>query len=587
MTGRKFKYMLVICLCVIMCRTAVAADVNVTSRVNRTNITLSDQLLLVVTLTGSDAGKTEEPKLEPMPDFTIHDRRSERRTTIVNFQISHTLTYTYYLYPEKPGIFDVGAVSVNIGNDVITAPAIKVTVISGPKSQTPVDTGDGVAESAGDINVFITANVDKKEAYVGEQVTFTFELYRAIPISANNEYDPPVSTGFWSVDLPEIPTSRKRVRSNEYTTNTLKKALFPTTSGELTIGSATFEYSIQRSIFEASPSKRLRTQPITINVKPLPERGKPDGFGGAVGNFELSSDISSTTVRAGDVMTVRVSVNGTGNLDLISTIGEPDLSKFRTYDPKITEQISNSGFTVGGMKTWEYVVIPKEQGSATIGPFTLSYFNPDSETYHTITTQPYVLNVTPSAAVSVSDAPERGGEGFFRSIATDIRYIKPEKTALGSISKKIYTKISFYLFYILPLSAFIVSYAHKRRRDTIERNTGLKRKLNAHKHAQRRLGEASDMLKSNDIKALCGKLHETIINYIGDMLNIDTGSLTVGDIEQALTKNGVESEYAEHIRKTLEMCDFVRFASLGDERAFQETILNDTQEIITNLKEML
>ena len=95
------------------------------------------------------------------------------------------------------------------------------------------------------------------------------------------------------------------------------------------------------------------------------------------------------------------------------------------------------------------------------------------------------------------------------------------------------------------------------------------------------------MLKSDDIKGLCGKLHEAITFYIGDMLNIDVGALTAGDLEQFVKNNGIAPEFAERIRKTLEMCDFVRFASVGTEQKIRENIMKDTRDIIIKLKETL
>lgn len=591
MTGRKTSCILCILFVCIGVQNVLSADVKLTSVINDTNITLNDQIMLTVTVSGADANKAGAPELDPMSEFTVRNFGTSTNTTINNMKVFREKVYTYALFPEKPGIFSVGAVSVKVGRDIITAPATKVKVISGPKAQTPVESENSTTQSSGNINLFITTDVDKKEAYVGEQITFTFELYSRISISSN-EYEPPATTGFWVVDLPQIPATRKKAGNNIYTNNTIKKALFPTTSGELTVGPASFIYSAQRSsiqrlIIMSSAPKRLLTEPIAITVKPLPAKGKPAGFNGAVGNFEISSSIDNTTVKVGDVVTIWVSVSGTGNLDVITSLGEADLSAFKTYDPKITEKISNSGFVVGGLKTWEYVIIPKEQGDATVGPFSLSFFNPGDNSYYTVSTQSYTLNVEPSDAVTVADAVEGIGGGSIQNIAADIRYLKPAKNSLGSTGKRLYTSFYFYLVYIMPLAVLITSFVFKRRQDAIERNTGLKRKLNAFKHAQKRLDEAAAMLKSNDMKVLCGKLHEAILFYIGDMLNVDTGTLTSDDLENVLIRSGAAPEFAEHIRKTMEMCDFVRFASVGEELELRGNIVIDTRDIIAKLKDTL
>jgi len=564
-------------LCLILLNIGIqiahGADIELTSVVNSTNITLNDQLILTVTVSGSDANKVGKPELDPMPEFTISDIGTSSETSITNFRVFfYKNTYTYTLFPEKTGIFDVGAVSIKVGNETITAPSTKVKVISGPAPQIPTIPGNQSTKPAGDDNIFINTFTDKKEAYVGEQITFTFELYNRLSLSTN-EYEPPSTTGFWTVDLPQIPASRKITGNREYIYNVIKTALLPTTSGELTIGPSTFIYTVQRGFFTTGES--------------LPVTGKPDNFDGAVGNFAISSSVDNANVRVGDVVTVQVSLTGTGNIDLISSLTEPDLSAFKMYDPKVTEKISNSGFVVGGVKTWEYVIIPKKQGITAVEPFSLTFFNPEDNNYHTVFTQPLELNVVPGDAIAASGTVDGDRRGSIEKIAADIRYIKPNKEILENTRKHIYSSSYFYLLYILPLVMLITSFAVKKRQDTIERNTGLKRKLNAWKNAQKRLNEASKMLNNNDIKGLYGKLHEAITFYIGDMLNIDTGTLIAVDLERFVRNNGIAPEFAEHIRKTLEMCDFVRFASVGAELKARGNIVQDTRDIIARLKDAL
>ena len=300
-----------------------------------------------------------------------------------------------------------------------------------------------------------------------------------------------------------------------------------------------------------------------------------------------SSLIDNTTVKVGDVVTVHVSVTGQGNLDLVTSITEPDLSIFKTYDPKITQKISNSGFIVGGAKTWEYVIIPRQQGNVTVEPFSISYFNPQDNLYHTASTQPIELIVSHGDALALYETDSDDSRKSIKEIASDIHYIKPNKTILKNTTKQMYLSIYFYLLYILPLAVFITSVAVKKRQDTIERNTGLKRKLNAWKNAQNRLDEASKMLKDGDIKGFCGRLHEGVTCYAGDMLNIDTGTLTSTNLEEIVKNNGISPELAERFRKTLEMCDFVRFASVGTEQEVQNNLFKDTCDIIYRLRDVL
>jgi len=592
MTG---KYLFCIAFLVISmtgARDVSCQDINLTSEVSARKISLNESLTVTVTIWGPDGGKADEPELSPMPAFTVAGTSTSSEYSINNFKASVIKSYMYTLIPQQVGTFDVGAASVRVGRKVISAPATKVEVITGAvQPPQPVPNSQGAPDSQSsrsdeNSNIFVNAFVDRKNPYVGEQVTYTFELYNRLRI-ADSQYEPPSTTGFWQTSLPEIQQVMKTIRGKNYTYHTSKTALFPTTSGELTIGPAALTFSVMGGFFSFGETYRLTTDPITVMVKPLPETGKPDDFTGAVGTFSVSAKTDKTKVKAGEVVTVRVTVTGTGNIDLVTGVQTPDLTAFKTYDPRVMETLSNSGVVVGGAKTWEYVLIPRQKGEPTIAAFRLSYFDPADERYHTVSSEPILVTVLPADAVAFNNPDDTGGKQSIARIATDIRYIKPDRTRLKSSAGALYSSPLFYLLYVVPLAGFVAAVLVKKRQDRIEHDTGLKRKLNAWKHAQKRLTEAERLLAEGDSKGFCGKLHETVTCYIGDMLNIDMGTLTNAEIESIMRTRSIGPDLAERARKTLETCDFFRFASIGTGRITHEKILNDTREIIRQLKDSL
>ena len=560
-------------------------DIEVTSVVNSTKIGINDQLVLTVTVSGADANKAGEPQFPSMTDFIVSRSGTSTQMNIINFKTSVTKTFTFVLTPKNTGTYDIGAVSVPVDGTVYKTSATKVEVVKDstlPQSRNAQQAGT----AGGNEDIFVAATTDKNEVYVGEQITYTFELYNRLSLSETG-YEHPSTIGFWAVDLQEIPRAIKVNNGRQYYYNVVKTALFPTTSGDLSIGPALLNYTTQAGFFSSGPTRTITTEPIPIKVKPLPVQGKPPDFNGAVGSFTISAVTNNTTVTTGNVITIHVSVTGEGNLDLITSLDEPDFSDFKTYDPKVTEQISNSGFIVGGTKTWEYIIIPREPGKITLDPFRISYFYPADESYHTVSTRPLELTVTPGEAVLSSETGTGGQRSSIANIATDIRYIKPDRTILKNVQKRIYISGYFYLLYVLPFGLLVIAVIIKKRQETIERNTGLKRKLRAGKLAGKRLAEAERMLKEGERKNFCGIVHDTITNYISDMLNIDTGGYTATGLAKLLEEKGVETGFAEHIRKTLEMCDFIRFASADYDVQIHETMLKDTNEILSELRKIL
>lgn len=594
MTGKTI-YSVVASIFFILCLegNVIGAEIEFSSVVNPTSLSVDDYITVTVSVTGPDASSAGVPVLEANPDFSITDTSTSTQINMINFKTSVTKSYTFSLKPRKTGTFNVGAATVRVGKQTFTAPATKVEVFAGsvpqphsPQSESKNGTERAQNSGGGNSDIFIKTFVDNKEPYTGEQIILTFELYNRLTLIGDTEYNAPSTTGFWSADLPKIPSSTKIVGNSIYQYNTLKTALFPTTSGELTIGKASLSYHYG-GFFSPIQSRTISTEPITIRVKPLPEQGKPDGFRGAVGSFSISASADKKSVKLGDVVTIKVTVTGKGNLDLITLLDTPSFSAFKTYDPKVSETITNSGFIVGGTKTWDYVVIPKYQGNIIIDRFSLTFFDPSDKSYHTVSTEPVELIVLPGDASAFSGSTKDISRKVIENIANDIHYIKPDKNILKSTQRQVYSHMVFYLIYILPSMIFTAAFLYKRRRDTIERNTGLKRRLNAWKNAQKGLAEAFDMVDSGKIREFCGKLSDISIGYIGDRLNLDASTITISSLENILKNNGVSPDLAERIRKTLELCDFVRFSSDGTGNDIQQKLLNETQKIITTLKESL
>lgn len=568
-----------------------SSDIEVTSLVDPTTVPIGDRITVTVTISGVEAHKAGYPILEPHQEFDILGPPStSEEISIINWKTTVQKTYTWALAPKKVGTFDVGAVKVTLGKQVFRAPATQINVTDG-QTQTTQPGSTQYREplrdkKSGDDDTFIKTSVDKRVVYLGEQVTLTFEFFnRRSLIGDSPEYTPPSVTGFWKVDLPDIAPTTKAVNSNIYQYHTKKTALFPTAPGKLTIGPASLTYTYG-GFFMPEERRTIQSAPITIQVKPLPENGKPANFSGAVGRFTINATADKTTVKVGDVVSVKVSIVGKGNLNLITSPSTPNFSAFKTYEPKVSETVSNSGFIVSGAKTWEYVIMPKYAGAITIGQFSFSYFDQFEKTYHTVSTNNINLTVLPGEDNGLVQQTGSSSQEAV-TIATDIHYIKPNKTSLRSSSHHLYLNPYFYTFYLVPLMVFTSALIVKRRQTHIERDSSLKRKLYAYKNAQKTLSKAVKLLKKEEDSLFYGKVSETLISFIGDKMNVETGTLTSQTIEQLLNQYGVSEDLTGRVRKMLELCDFVRFSSQEYGHKTQENLLKDTRAIINELNEVL
>ena len=208
------------------------------------------------------------------------------------------------------------------------------------------------------------AQADHTDAWVGEQVLVTYKIYTQLDlVELPSPQQLPSYTGFWVEEIafdPRASIRRVTIRGKEFLEVTLlKKAIFPTTSGDLTIDETVFGVPIKvrgadpfDSIF-FTPTRTLmrRSQPITLHVRSLPSQGRPASFAGAVGRFTLDVGTDRQNARVNDALGLKVVVKGTGN---IRTVGEPllpPLPDYRKYDPKVDEKREIAGDRLGGSKT--------------------------------------------------------------------------------------------------------------------------------------------------------------------------------------------------------------------------------------------
>jgi BatD DUF11 like domain len=158
-----------------------------------------------------------------------------------------------------------------------------------------------------------------------------------------------------------------------------------------------FGSAIQKNITVTSPE-------IPFTVLALPTENKPPDFSGAVGNFKITTDISSPTTAAGDPLTLRLHVNGAGNFDRVDSNMLAANSEWKTYDPKATFKGSDPvGFH--GEKTFEQPVIAAHAGTQTVPALSFSYFDPDTHHYETAHSAPLSVKVAPAADVASNEPP--------------------------------------------------------------------------------------------------------------------------------------------------------------------------------------
>ena len=136
----------------------------------------------------------------------------------------------------------------------------------------------------------------------------------------------------------------------------------------------------------------VKSAPVKITVKELPANA-PASFNGAVGRYTMEGILDKSNPKANDAVSFKVKLSGKGNIKLAEAPEfelSPDIEK---YDPKITDNITVNERGASGVRTFEYLLIPRHQGSYSFGPVEFSYFDLDKKNYVTLKTPAYQLKV--------------------------------------------------------------------------------------------------------------------------------------------------------------------------------------------------
>ena len=355
-----------------------------------------------------------------------------------------------------------------------TAPSGSSGSTSRPSSNDPTVSGK---------DLFFKVVPSKRTAYVGEPVVLTYKLYTRVPVSQLTVSKMPSYGGFWMKEVGDNSSTLRQtnevVNGIEYTVAEVKKVvLIPQKAANLIIESMGIDCiaqiqtqrNNQRSndpfdIFFNDPffnrgitnvQKNLETAVIDFETKSLPTTGKPDGFSGAVGNYNFSTSLDLNEVSTNEAVTLTVTVSGSGNLELLNMpkpVFPPD---FEVYDPKIISNIDANGQGMSGTKKAEYLVIPRRAGDFTIPPMEFSFFNPSKGQYVTLRSQQHQLHVSKGADDSGDGNVYASTQEGIKHLGSDIRHIMTGRPGLRPLNSAFFASPGYFLILAAALLLFVV-----------------------------------------------------------------------------------------------------------------------------------
>lgn len=427
-------------------------------------------------------------------------------------------------------------------------------------------------------NIFIKVDVDKRDVYLGEQITATYKLCSRVRLDANITKLPKL-VGFWSQDFEirdrNIP-KRETIDGKEYLVFEIKKtALFPTRTGTLELDTTQAEGVAQLN-YENIPIV-LKSNPVKINVRPLPDGSAYKGFNGAVGNYTIESNIDKTELTTDDVVNLTYRIRGTGNLKLIESPQVNVSNNFDQFDPQISDTITNTNNVIAGYKTFMYSFAPRKSGTLTIPSTDFTYFDPENSAFKTLMTPSYTLNVKPGNADKVSDG----------KLPRDIHDIHSTHTKLSKLNDTLILKNPLYWGgFGAPILAYIGFLFFRKREEDLQSNTVLFKNKKANKIALLRLATAERYLKQTNQSAFYEETSKAVWLYLSDKLNIPLSNLSKEVATEKLKEKTISSELQNELFRITNECEMALYSPDRGAMMMHQTY-SDAFKLIGKLEENL
>jgi oxygen tolerance protein BatD len=549
-----------------------AEEISISARVDKNQLSLEDSVQLSITVHGVQ--NAPEPQLPELANFTIRSRGTSSSTQIINGQVNISVTKTYLLVPQKSGTFTLGPATLELAGVTYRTDPITLTV-SAPSQNTRKKSSPA----------FVETSISNKNPFVNEQLIYTFRLYRRVEARNFNLSMSYEDKDFRKEDLGDAKVVSRVINGVQYKVHELSVALFPIHAGNVEIPPATLELDLinrsrnsrrrnpfpgllDDSFFGARGSslhKILRSPPLQVNVRPLPEKGKPKNFSNLVGKVTLSATLGKNELEVGDTTTLTVTVKGPGPVKELS-LDLPEMDEtFKIYPDQPEIRTFSKGKDLIGEKVFKFALVPLKSGKANLPSIFLPYFDPVTEQYQTATTRPVELTVLPSADnenLKITESTRFNEKETGNNIKVLAEDILPIHTRLADFEKDSRPNMMLYTAgLVIPPFLFLLFTAYVRYSLRLKYDTAFVRNRRAYKIASQKLKRLSSAkAEVNSPREFAKSLSEIFREYIGNKLNLQGKAITSMEVERKLMERHFPEKQALSTRKLLEKYESLQYA---------------------------
>lgn len=594
---------------------ALAAEPKVTAGFDALEIRPDGMTDYEITIAGTDL---PDLRTAPRPDFSAFDvlggpsRSSSTQVSIVGGKMESTrsLTFTWRVVPRggREGELSVPAFVHETGSLRLRVPAASVRSTmqaAEPRSRgryggsTPWDPFDSrrrqqQPEPSQDAHLEVVADVSDEEVWLGQEVVVTHLVEFGSELVVRS-FDPePAEFPGFEKEEREVNHRGRSVAGRDWQEVPLAQwRLVPLTAGTKELPARGYTLTVQRRSrdffdgFFGGGEQRVRraTRPVSLRVRPLPF-GAPESFSGAVGTFQLESELGTSELAEGDGTTLRVVVKGSGNFGRVKAPALELPEGLRSFEAEVREDTrkGRDGLTTGA-KIFEFPLLVETSGRLTIPAVRWSYFDPKAGRYVTRETRPQLLNAAPSEDPDVGAGLPTGGTRLVETLDADIHHVRSSWSEAAPARSSDGLPAWFWpLLAGAPLLPFAAAaWAHRQR--WLGRDPERDRRRQAGAHARRRAAEAATAARQGRTVEAADAAAEAVGRLVAVRLGTGGAAPSPAETERLVTE-AAGAELGRAVRELLADCDYLRFAGAGGDPARASELAARAKELVGRLEQV-
>jgi hypothetical protein len=597
---------------------AAGEEPEVSASLDREEAALDETVTLSISVSVSTRGEAVNLELPALRDFDVVGRSSSEQVSFIFSgnapSYRRTTVTSLALTPHRAGVLTIEPARLVQGGKTYTSRQLSLRILPAGaqpsrkpgRGRPPADplappdpfAGQGHAPDPedslagariGSRDLVLLASVDADRPFVGQQVTYSLWLLARVNVGGIDKLQLPKTDGFWTeeIEAPQQLVGESRIVEGVPVQAYLlrKRALFPLRPGKTTIEPAEVEVLTGMGLLFSRASVRRATQPLSIDVQPLPSPHPPGFDPGNVGQWSLTASLEPAAVPAGQPVTLRLVLSGHGNLRDVQLPRLPAISGLRAYDATTTDKPGVEQGRAGGTRTVEQLLVPERTGEIELPALTLRTFDPAQRQYKTLRTEPLRLTVgAPAQAAAgpedISSAPAAQNllaAGGLRPIRLRITQVRAAATPWTS---------SWFWPALLAVPLLVGGALGSRRALLlVARDPDQVRVRGARGAARKRLRGAEALLTrvGGGGVEFYAEVARALTGYLADKQGVAAGGLTRAELSQTLLKRGHLKGVVDGLLVALDECDRARFAPGAKDLKAQQLLLEKADALLKAL----